>query len=209
MLAMLMWHTPSYMTGRQCGEDAGLRRVVRSCASTTHLTSCNMVMFFSDIASEKVELGGARVVMVLILKIYSHNTYNLPSHSTQTQRSKLDLIQASNIDKFPYYISQSNTTLEHNHTQHHATLRSIITAHYLFVIPLTSLQPSLTIGNVGQLAVDLLISTLALPRIGFLEDDHVVPMAGNDTFSTNQGKLSCAIEGIKAIQHSKQHEYFD
>jgi len=54
--------------------------------------------------------------------------------------------------------------------------------------------PSLTIGNVGQLAVDLLISTLTLPRIGFLEDDHVVPMAGNDTFTTNQGKLSCAIE---------------
>lgn len=44
------------------------------------------------------------------------------------------------------------------------------------------------------MAVDLLISTLALPRIGFIEDDHVVPMAGNDTFTTNQGKLSCAIE---------------
>ena len=58
------------MTGRQCGEDAGLRRVVRSCASTTHLT-INMVMFFSDIASEKVELGGARVVMVLILNLLS------------------------------------------------------------------------------------------------------------------------------------------
>lgn len=48
----------------------------------------------------------------------------------------------------------------------------------------------------GQLSIDLLISTANVRRVGFLEDEYVIPMAGNDTFSTNQGKLSCAVEGI-------------
>jgi hypothetical protein len=55
--------------------------------------------------------------------------------------------------------------------------------------------------------VDLLVSTLALPRIGFLEDDHVVPMAGNDTFTTNQGKLSCAIEGTLSNEYLEPPMY--
>jgi hypothetical protein len=34
------------------------------------------------------------------------------------------------------------------------------------------------VGNVGQLAADLLISTLALPRCGSFEDPHVLPCVG-------------------------------
>jgi len=56
------------------------------------------------------------------------------------------------------------------------------------------LLPALTLGNVGQLAIDLLVSTTSATRVGFIEDAHVIPVAGNDTFSFDQGKLSTSIE---------------
>jgi hypothetical protein len=42
--------------------------------------------------------------------------------------------------------------------------------------------PSITIGNVGQLAVDLLINSLVAPRVGFLEDADLLPCAGRDPY---------------------------
>ncbi|KAF0477756.1 PAC2 family-domain-containing protein [Gigaspora margarita] len=42
----------------------------------------------------------------------------------------------------------------------------------------TLILPAISIGNVPQLAVDLLITTLNLQRIGFLEDENVIPVAG-------------------------------
>ncbi|CAG8512491.1 13764_t:CDS:2 [Acaulospora morrowiae] len=39
-------------------------------------------------------------------------------------------------------------------------------------------SPSISIGNVPQLTVDLLITNLRLQRIGFLEDENVIPVAG-------------------------------
>ena len=48
-------------------------------------------------------------------------------------------------------------------------------------------QPAVTIGNVGQLAVDLLISTAKLPLVGYLESRHVLPCFGLDAFRHNGG----------------------
>ncbi|RHZ79675.1 hypothetical protein Glove_142g46 [Diversispora epigaea] len=42
----------------------------------------------------------------------------------------------------------------------------------------TLILPAISIGNVPQLAVDLLITTLNLQRIGFLEDENVLPISG-------------------------------
>ncbi|CAG8689136.1 10398_t:CDS:2, partial [Racocetra persica] len=40
----------------------------------------------------------------------------------------------------------------------------------------TLILPAISIGNVPQLTVDLLITTLNLQRIGFLEDENVIPV---------------------------------
>jgi hypothetical protein len=58
------------------------------------------------------------------------------------------------------------------------------------------LQPAVSIGNAGQLAVDLLVSTLGVRRAGFLEEPHVLPCVGNDPFGPSaEGKLTVALEG--------------
>lgn len=49
------------------------------------------------------------------------------------------------------------------------------------------LQPAVSVGNVGQLAVDLLLQGLPLRRVGFLEHPHVLPCAGNDALDAPEG----------------------
>eukprot|EP00897_Mesotaenium_endlicherianum_P001490 jgi/Mesen1/1369/ME000013S00864 len=59
----------------------------------------------------------------------------------------------------------------------------------------TLVMPAVSIANVGQLAVDLLIETLGLPRVGILEEPHVLPCAGNDPFGAQpSGVLTVALE---------------
>ena len=48
-------------------------------------------------------------------------------------------------------------------------------------------QPALSIGNVGQLAVDLLVSSTAAERVGYLDDLNLLPCVGNDAY----GPLPC------------------
>ena len=61
------------------------------------------------------------------------------------------------------------------------------------------LQPSVSVGNVGQLTIDLIVSTLNMDRVGYLTTDAVYPVIGNDPFSTRGSKGKCllvtAIEG--------------
>eukprot|EP00271_Cylindrocystis_brebissonii_P011433 TRINITY_DN2900_c0_g1_i1.p1 TRINITY_DN2900_c0_g1~~TRINITY_DN2900_c0_g1_i1.p1 ORF type:complete len:348 (-),score=82.82 TRINITY_DN2900_c0_g1_i1:272-1315(-) len=59
----------------------------------------------------------------------------------------------------------------------------------------TLVLPSVSIGNVGQLAIDLLVETLNPPRACFLEEPHVLPCVGNDPFGRAQnGALTTALE---------------
>ena len=49
-----------------------------------------------------------------------------------------------------------------------------------------SLQPVVSIGNAGQLAVDMLLASLVpggVPRVGFLDCPHILPVAGHDAFA--------------------------
>ncbi|GAB4853944.1 hypothetical protein Ancab_018153 [Ancistrocladus abbreviatus] len=46
----------------------------------------------------------------------------------------------------------------------------------------TLILPALSIGSVGQLAVDLLISSTRAERIGYLDDPCVLPCVGNDAY---------------------------
>lgn len=61
--------------------------------------------------------------------------------------------------------------------------------------PVTLLVPALSIGNVGQLAVDLIISSLQPRKIGYLDDPCILPCIGNDPFdSIDKGELAVALE---------------
>lgn len=59
----------------------------------------------------------------------------------------------------------------------------------------TLIMPALSIGNVGQLAVDLLISSLRAERAGYLDDPYVLPCVGNDAYGPiPQGNLALPLE---------------
>ncbi|KAH0768379.1 hypothetical protein KY290_004322 [Solanum tuberosum] len=59
----------------------------------------------------------------------------------------------------------------------------------------TLVLPALSIGNVGQLAVDLLVASLKAKRIGYLDDPNVVPCVGNDAYwPSPPGELALPLE---------------
>lgn len=57
----------------------------------------------------------------------------------------------------------------------------------------------MSIGNVGQLTTDLLISTLRPSKVGYLYTDCVVPVVGNNPFvehgSPDMFEITTALEG--------------
>ncbi|KAK3257284.1 hypothetical protein CYMTET_33623 [Cymbomonas tetramitiformis] len=59
----------------------------------------------------------------------------------------------------------------------------------------TLIAPTVSAGNLGQLTVDLLVSTLSLVRVGYLEDDNVLPCIGNDPYNAEPtGSLALGLE---------------
>ena len=55
------------------------------------------------------------------------------------------------------------------------------------------IQPCVSVGNVGQLAADLVISTLCMTKVGYLHDDSIVPVIGNDPFATGDTSKVCRL----------------
>ncbi|XP_007517240.1 proteasome assembly chaperone 2 [Erinaceus europaeus] len=61
----------------------------------------------------------------------------------------------------------------------------------------TLLMPAVSVGNVGQLAIDLIISTLNMSKIGYFYTDCLVPVVGNNPYATaeeNSTELSINTE---------------
>ncbi|NWR41812.1 PSMG2 protein, partial [Regulus satrapa] len=61
----------------------------------------------------------------------------------------------------------------------------------------TLLMPAVSVGNVGQLATDLVISTLDMTKVGYFYTDCLVPMVGNNPYATaeeNSTELSINAE---------------
>ncbi|CAI5779773.1 Proteasome assembly chaperone 2 [Podarcis lilfordi] len=48
------------------------------------------------------------------------------------------------------------------------------------------LMPAVSVGNVGQLAVDLVISTVGMSKVGYFYTDCLVPMVGNNPYATTE-----------------------
>ncbi|TVU44837.1 hypothetical protein EJB05_04298, partial [Eragrostis curvula] len=66
----------------------------------------------------------------------------------------------------------------------------------------TLIMPALSIGNVGQLAVDLLISSARTRRVAYLDEPSVLPCAGNDAFGPDAvGDLTLALEAYESASH--------
>ena len=61
----------------------------------------------------------------------------------------------------------------------------------------TLVLPVVAVGNVGQLAADLLINTLRLPRAGRLSDDALLPAVGCTAYPHAPG-LATALEVHRA-----------
>ncbi len=59
-------------------------------------------------------------------------------------------------------------------------------------------------GNVGQLTVDLLVNTLKLARVGYLDHMAILPLVGNDAFDHTQptGHLHTSAEGTGQVQNN-------
>uniref|UniRef100_A0A8B9TF44 Proteasome assembly chaperone 2 n=1 Tax=Anas platyrhynchos TaxID=8839 RepID=A0A8B9TF44_ANAPL len=57
-----------------------------------------------------------------------------------------------------------------------------------------SLGSTVSVGNVGQLAIDLVISTLRMTKIGYFYTDCLVPMVGNNPYATsNENSVELSI----------------
>ncbi|KAM9308332.1 proteasome assembly chaperone 2 [Gastrophryne carolinensis] len=50
----------------------------------------------------------------------------------------------------------------------------------------TLLMPAVSVGNVGQLAIDLIVSTLDMKKVGYFYTDCLVPMVGNNPYATSE-----------------------
>lgn len=50
----------------------------------------------------------------------------------------------------------------------------------------TLVMPAVAVGNVGQLAVDLIVSTLNMSRVGHIHTDCLIPMAGNNPYASSK-----------------------
>ncbi|KAJ0961061.1 hypothetical protein J5N97_000962 [Dioscorea zingiberensis] len=67
----------------------------------------------------------------------------------------------------------------------------------------TLILPALSIGNVGQLAIDLLISSIGARRVGYLDEPSVLPCVGNDAYGpVPEGDLALPLEAYASPSHA-------
>jgi len=61
----------------------------------------------------------------------------------------------------------------------------------------TLLIPSVSVGNVPQLACDLLIATLKIPLVGYLHSSYIYAAVGTKEGQTvfGRGGIACPLEG--------------
>ncbi|KAK1315889.1 hypothetical protein QJS10_CPA05g01557 [Acorus calamus] len=66
----------------------------------------------------------------------------------------------------------------------------------------TLVLPALSIGNVGQLSIDLMIASVKAERIGYLDDPSVLPCVGNDAYGpVAVGELALPLEVYESVDH--------
>ncbi|KAL3675488.1 hypothetical protein R1sor_025436 [Riccia sorocarpa] len=69
-------------------------------------------------------------------------------------------------------------------------------------LPPALILPALSLGNVGQLATDLLISEPSVVKAGYLDDPYVLPCVGNDPVGPEPvGNLTVALEVFEDVKN--------
>jgi len=66
----------------------------------------------------------------------------------------------------------------------------------------TFIVPTVSVGNVGQLTVDLLVSTLQMKRVGLINDEALNPVIGSDPYADS---LSSRVGTIHLNQEKDSH----
>ncbi|KAK4551176.1 hypothetical protein RGQ29_032484 [Quercus rubra] len=67
----------------------------------------------------------------------------------------------------------------------------------------TLLLPALSIGNVGQLAMDLMVASTRAERIGFFDDPFLLPCVGNDAYGPQpQGQPALPLEAYDSSSNA-------
>jgi len=54
--------------------------------------------------------------------------------------------------------------------------------------------PAVSVGNVAQLSMDLLINSFPFEKVGFIEDPNVYPVAGSDAFQDSNSSSGLSVE---------------
>ena len=67
-------------------------------------------------------------------------------------------------------------------------------------------QPCVSVGNVAQLASDLLINTLKMERVGHLYDQCFLPLVCHSAFDHDSRTLSTSAEGTMCTHVCLSHE---
>ncbi|GFR65983.1 proteasome assembly chaperone 2 [Elysia marginata] len=65
----------------------------------------------------------------------------------------------------------------------------------------TLIVPTVSVGNVGQLAADLVISTLWMERVGFILHPSLLPCVGNNPFA-HEDATSCKMSTCCEVYES-------
>lgn len=85
----------------------------------------------------------------------------------------------------------------------------------------TLIIPSVAVGNVGQLAVDLLISSSGLRRIGSVLNSAFIPVVGPDPYNQTSNDICTTVDvyiqeqskivifQIRSLLTKKPQEFFD
>lgn len=58
----------------------------------------------------------------------------------------------------------------------------------------TLIVPSVSVGNVPQLTIDLIIATHSLEKVGVLWHPAIIPSVGGDPYGSNEQEVSTAVE---------------
>lgn len=67
------------------------------------------------------------------------------------------------------------------------------------------IYPAVSVGNVAQLMADLLISTLTMHRVGYIQHPSIIPLVGGDPFAHPEA-TNCKIVTCCEVYESQEHK---
>ncbi|XP_052255428.1 proteasome assembly chaperone 2-like isoform X2 [Dreissena polymorpha] len=68
----------------------------------------------------------------------------------------------------------------------------------------TLIYPALSVGNVAQLMADLLISTMTMHKVGYIQHPSLIPLVGNDPYA-HPSATTCKVVTCCEVYDSVEH----